>query len=184
MWFIRRFGMLIEKLEEVALQWYVLHVRSRHEIVTDDELRKKGIKTYLPLARKLRQWKDRRKLVDFPLFPGYLFVNIRPASPDHFKVLKTKGAVAFITSAMGTPVPVPPEEIDSLRLLVESGEELDVYPSLKEGAGVKIVKGFLKGAEGILDKKEEYCIFSVNVIILGRSISVKVLADDIECMDI
>ena len=173
-----------EALEDVAPQWYVLYVRSRHEIVADGELQKKGIKTYLPFVRKLRQWKDRKKLVDFPLFPGYLFVNISPASPDYFKVLKTRGAVAFITSALGHPVPVSSEEIDSLRLLVESGEELDVYPNLREGAGVRIVKGFLKGAEGILEKKEEHCIFSVNVVIIGQCISVKVLADDLECTDI
>lgn len=162
------------------LKWYVLHVRSKHEFIANAELQKKGIRTFLPTVKKWRQWKDRRKLVEFPLFPGYLFVNIALNSTDHLKVLKTRGAVRFLSEGPGSPAPVSPEEVSSLKLLVESGEELDIYPHLREGTKVRVTRGLFRGAEGVLDKKEAHCTFIVNIILLGRSVGARVLADDIE----
>jgi len=75
---------------------------------------------------------------------------------------------------------VPPEEISFLRLLIESGKELDIYPHIKEGAWVRVKRGSLKGAEGILEKKEDQYMFLVNIKLLGRSVGVKIYADDIE----
>ncbi len=160
--------------------WYALYVKSRYEFVTDSELRRKGIETFLPSVKRLRQWKDRRKSVEFPLFPGYLFVHISPHPEELLNVLKTKGAVNFITLKPGSPTPVATEEINSLRLMIESGQELDVYPHLKEETRIKIRRGPLKDAEGILKRKEDHYIFLVNIDILGRSVGVKIYADDVE----
>lgn len=162
------------------MEWFALYVKSRHEFITNGELQKKGIETFLPSVRISRQWKDRKKLIDFPLFPGYLFVH-RSSSPEELiKVLKTKGAVTFISLEPGHPTPVPREEISSLRLLIESGKELDIYPHLKEGTWVRVKRGTLKGAEGILKMKEDQYMFLVNIRLLGRSVGVKIHADDIE----
>ncbi|MBZ0156125.1 MAG: UpxY family transcription antiterminator [Alphaproteobacteria bacterium] len=163
-----------------GMHWYALHVRSRHEFVARDELLRKGIDVYLPALRQCRQWKDRKKTVDFPLFPGYCFVHIPPRPEEFVAVLKTKGAVTLLSAKPGIPTPVPPEEILSLRILVESGTELDIYPHLREGMRVRVKRGPLKGAEGVLEKKEEQYLFTVGIELLGRSISVKVYADDIE----
>lgn len=167
---------------EDKLKWYVLHVRSKHEFIANAELQKKEINTFLPTVKKWRQWKDRRKLVEFPLFPGYLFVNIAPNPTDHIKILRTRGAVRFLSDGQGGPAPVSSEEVSSLKLLVESGEELDIYPHLREGTKVRVTRGLFRGAEGILDKKEAHCTFIVNIILLGRSVGARVLADDIECI--
>lgn len=162
------------------MEWFALYVKARHEFVTNGELRKKGIETFLPSVKKWRQWKDRKKLIDFPLFPGYLFVH-RSSSPEELiNVLKTKGAVTFISAEPGHPTPVPREEISSLRLLIESGKELDIYPHLKEGTLVRVKRGTLGGAEGILKGKEDQYMFLVNIRLLGRSVGVKIHADDIE----
>ncbi|MEW6109832.1 MAG: UpxY family transcription antiterminator [Nitrospirota bacterium] len=160
--------------------WYALYVKSRHEFTTMDELKRKGINTFLPFVKRLRQWKDRKKFIDFPLFPGYLFVSVRPNPEEFINVLKTRGAVSLVTGEPGHPVPVSEEEINSLKILIDSGEDLDIYPELKEGAGVRVKKGPLKGAVGKLAKKEERHIFLVNIDILGRSVGVKIFADDIE----
>ncbi|MEW6001497.1 MAG: UpxY family transcription antiterminator [Nitrospirota bacterium] len=162
------------------MDWFALYVKSRHEFSTDGELRKKGIETFLPSVKKLRQWKDRRKLIDFPLFPGYLFVHILPNPEEVINVLKTRGAVNFVTAKPGHPTAVPTEEIDSLRLLIDSGKDLDVYPHLKEGTWVRVKRGPIKGAEGILYKKEDRYTFLVNINLLGRSVGVKIFADDVE----
>lgn len=167
-------------MREFTLNWYALYVKSRHEFVAEGELRRKGIETYLPSVKRLRRWKDRKKFVDFPLFPGYLFVNVQQRPEEFLNVLRTRGVVTLVSSEPGYPTPIPSEEINSLMLLVESGKELDIYPHLKEGTRVRVRRGPLKSAEGILEKKEDQYIFLVNIEILGRSVGVKIYADDAE----
>ncbi|HEC97223.1 MAG TPA: UpxY family transcription antiterminator [Nitrospirae bacterium] len=163
-----------------SLNWYVLYVKSRHEFVVHNELLKKGVESYLPSVKRLRQWKDRRTFVDFPLFPGYLFVHICADPGTFLSVLKTKGVVSFISLTPDYPAPVSPEEINSLKLLIQSGKEFDVHPFLKEGTRVRVRSGPLKGAEGVLRNKEDQYIFHVNIELLGRSVGVKIYADELE----
>jgi transcription termination/antitermination protein NusG len=160
--------------------WFVVYVKSRHEFVVQNELLRKGIEAFLPSVRKSSQWKDRKKMIEYPLFPGYVFVNV-PAYPGGYHdVLKTQGIVAFVSLEPSVPTPVDREEIASLRLLIESGENIEIYPHLKEGTRVRVKNGPLRNAEGVLNKKENDYLFSVNVELLGRSISVKIGAQDIE----
>ena len=162
--------------------WYAVYVRSRHEFVTAGELTRKGIETCLPVVKKVSQWKDRKKLIEYPLFPGYIFVQV-PVYPGAFlDVLKTRGAVSFVSLEPGTPTPVSADEIDSLRLLIGSGREMDVFPGLKEGMRVRVKNGPLAGVEGVLSRKENECTVSVNVELLGRSVVVKITPQDIEAV--
>ncbi len=162
------------------MNWFALYVKSRHEFVTCEDLGRKGIEAFLPQVKKLRRWSDRGQFVDFPLFPGYLFVRTI-AQPEQFvNVLRARGAVALVSALPGQPTPVPDEEISSLRIMMESGRELDVMPHVKEGDKVRIKGGPLRGAQGILGKKEGQYVFFVNVDLLGRSIGVKVYSDDVE----
>jgi transcription termination/antitermination protein NusG len=160
--------------------WYAVYVKSRHEFVARGELTKKGIETFLPVARRLSQWKDRKKLIEFPLFPSYLFVYVQPQPGAFLDVLKTRGAVQIISLEPGNPTPVCDQEISSLRLLIESGEEFDVYPHMRVGDRVRVKRGPLAGAEGTLEVKNDQYRFLVNVELLGRSIGVNIYADDIE----
>jgi transcriptional antiterminator NusG len=160
--------------------WYVVYVKSRHEFVVHNELQRKGIEAFLPSVRKSSQWKDRIKMIEYPLFPGYVFVKV-PAYPGAFLyVLKTQGVVAFVSLESSTPTPVDPEEMASLMLLIGSSENIEMYPHLKEGTRVRIKNGPLRNAEGVLSKKGNDYLFSVNVELLGRSITVKICAQDIE----
>lgn len=162
------------------MNWYALYVKSRHEFVAQSELSKKNIETFLPAVRRLRQWKDRKKWLDFPLFPGYLFINVQP-SPEYFlNALKTRGVISLVSTYPGCPTEVSPEEIYSLKLLVSSGKDIDIYPHIKEGTKVRVKKGPLSGAEGTLSIKQDQHIFLVNIDLLGRSIGVKIYAEDIE----
>jgi len=134
----------------------------------------------LPTSRRLRQWKDRKKWIEFPIFPGYLFVRVSPHPEAFLNVLKTRGAINLLSSQPGYPTPVPPEEIESLRILIESGTDLNVFPNLKEGAKVRVKRGPLAGAEGTLTTKNEQYMFLVTIELLGRSIGVTIYADDME----
>jgi len=168
-------------MDMTQTNWYAVYVKSRHEFVVADELRKKGIEMFLPSTTKLNQWKDRKKQVEVPLFPGYLFVSIAPEPEEFVKVIKTRGTVTFISLVPGHPTPVVPEEIEVLKMLLISGEQVDIYPQLQEGMPVRVTKGVFRGARGILKQKHHgQHEFLVNIELLGRSVAVKMYAEDVE----
>lgn len=164
------------------LTWFALSVRSRHEFVARDELLRKGIETFLPSVVKLQQWRDRKKRVEFPVFPGYLFVSVLPCAEEFVHVLKTRGTVSLVCLEPGHPTPVPSQEIQALKTVVSSGQAFDVYPGYKLGRRVRIRRGALRGAEGMLGGKDGAQMFFVNVEILGRSVGLRISADDIELL--
>ena len=160
--------------------WYTVYVKPRHEFVAFGELQRKRVEAFLPSVKRISQWKDRKKLIEYPLFPGYVFVQV-PSYPGAFlTVLKTRGVVSFIALEPGKPTPAVPEEIASLKLLIESGDDIDIYPHLKEGMRVRVKNGPLKYAEGILVKRENENLFVVNIELLGRGVAVKICVHDLE----
>jgi transcriptional antiterminator NusG len=163
-----------------AENWYALRVKSRHEFIAAEELTRRGIENFVPFVSRVRQWKDRKKVVDFPLFPGYLFVHLAPESGAFLNVVKTRGALCFITLEPGQPTAVSLEEITSLRSMLEIGEQIDVFPAFKEGTVVRVKRGPLSGAVGVLSKRKDHHMFFVNINILGRSVGLKICAEDVE----
>ena len=105
--------------------WYAIQTRSRHEKVVRDQLAAKGITHLLPLWRKRSVWKDRIKVIEVPLFGGYLFCYF--ALQDRIAVLETVG-VARIVGISGRPVPVPEEQIAAVRTMVEQRLPYDPHP--------------------------------------------------------
>jgi transcriptional antiterminator NusG len=160
-------------------KWYALFVRSRHEFVAAEQLRKRGIEAFLPSVTRMRRWSDRRKAVTFPLFPGYVFVRVRPCGQDFLNAVTTHGSVCFVCQEPGRPTPVDPQEIDTLRRMLCAGGEVDVHPHLCTGAQVKVRRGPLAGAVGMLVRKQSTQEFLVNIEILGRSIGMQIDADDL-----
>lgn len=165
-----------------AREWFAVYVRTRHEFIVHEELLRKKIDAFLPSVQRHRQWHDRRKVINYPLFPGYLFVNICPEPATLLSVLRTTGTVRILSSPNGKPISVAPEEISSLRLMVETGQDLNVYPSLKEGTRVRIKAGSLRGVEGVLVVKGNQHICVVNIGIFGRSVGIKIHAEDLEAL--
>lgn len=160
--------------------WYAVYVKPRHEFVAFSELQRKRVEAFLPSVKRISQWKDRKKLIEYPLFPGYVFVQV-PSYPGAFlSVLKTRGVVSFIALEPDKPTPAAPEEIASLKLIIESGNDIDIYPHLKEGMRVRVTSGPLKYAEGVLAKREDEYLFVVNIELLGRSVAVKICVHDLE----
>ncbi len=160
--------------------WYALWVKSHSEFVTSQELNRKGIENYVPATTRVRQWADRKKKVAFPLFPGYVMVHILPMADVFLNVVKTHGSVCFVCLEPGRPTPVAPQEIASLKILLQSGSQIDIYPALKEGTTVRVKRGPLSGAIGVLEKRKDEDIFIVNIEIFGRSVGTRINAEDIE----
>jgi len=167
-------------IESEERTWYALYVKAKHEFVVREGLNENGLEAYVPVAILTRRWKDRTKKVHFPLFPGYVFVCVKPCREEHYRALKTRGVVAFVSLEPGRPARVADEEIFALKAIAAGGMEYDVHPGLQKGSRIRIVHGPLRGATGILLKKNNHHLFVVNIELFGRSISVKVDAFDIE----
>ncbi|MBI4686190.1 MAG: UpxY family transcription antiterminator [Nitrospirae bacterium] len=170
----------MEQTESSGHKWFAIYVKSRHEFQALERLNLKGIEAFLPTVERLRKWKDRKKMVTFPLFPGYLFVHISKSVNDILSVLKVNGVVRFIGKEQSNPDSIPDEQIMSLKRLVESKETLDPYPYLKEGQAVRIRRGALSGVEGILIEKLGQHMFVLSVDILRQGVAVKVDASDVD----
>ena len=161
-----------------AVQWYALWTRSRHEQVVRDQLLQKQFETFLPTIPKWSRWKDRKKKIDWPLFPGYCFARFDPA--DALPILKCTGVVNIV-SFDGKPAPIPSYELDSIRVLIGSEMQFDPCPLIKEGMMVEVVHGPLRGVKGRLLRKDVHraqLVLSVDLI--GQAVSVVVDAADVK----
>jgi transcription antitermination factor NusG len=159
--------------------WYAIHTRSRHEKVVRDQLEAKGIIHLLPLHHKRSKWKDRVKLIEVPLFGGYLFGYF--ALQEKLHVLTTVG-VARLVGINGTPVPVPEEQIEAVRTMVERKLPYDPHPYLKEGMRVRVKRGPLAGAEGILLSKKKQYRFVISIDLIQKSVAVDIDSADVEVL--
>ena len=160
------------------LQWYAVWTRSRHEQVVRDQLERKHVEAFLPTIPKWSRWKDRKKKIAWPLFPGYCFARFD--LEDTLAILKCTGVVNIV-SFDGQPAPIPASELDSIRVLVGSDLQYDPCPLIHEGMMVEVTHGPLKGVVGRLVRKDApkaRLILSVNLI--GQAVSVEVDAADVK----
>jgi transcription antitermination factor NusG len=158
--------------------WFAIHVRSRCESKTYQELGLRGFESFLPLRLVRHRWSDRFKTFEEPIFPGYLFCRFDLSA--RFRVLNTPG-VAQIIGAGTTPIPVAEDEIRSIRTLAASRLALTPWPCLRTGLTVRIAWGPLAGVQGIVVRAEDgshRVVVSVNL--LNRGVSVEVERDWIE----
>jgi transcriptional antiterminator NusG len=160
----------------MSLHWYALRTRSRHEKRVREQLEARGVEPFLPLVDRWRQWKDRRKRVAFPLFPGYCFARF-PLSL-RVTVLATPGVVQILGNQDG-PLPVPDTEIGAVRRLVESSLPYDPHPYLTEGMPVEVIRGPLAGLRGLLLRKGARERLVIGVTLIHQGASVELDAHDV-----
>ena len=160
----------------MSLRWYALRTRSRHEKRVREQLEARGIEPFLPLVERWRQWKDRRKRVAFPLFPGYCFARF-PLS-QRVVVLATHGVVQILGNQDGA-LPVPDTEIEAVRRLVESILPYDPHPYLTEGMQVEVIRGPLAGLRGLLLRKGARARLVIGVTLIHQGASVELDAHDV-----
>jgi transcription antitermination factor NusG len=159
-------------------QWFAVWTRSRHEQVVREQLERKKIVAFLPTITRWSRWKDRKKKVDWPLFPGYCFAQFDPG--DVLPVLKCTGVVNIV-SVEGRPAPIPDYELDSIRLLVGSDLQFDPCPLIREGMMVEVIHGPLKGVVGrLLRKDAPKALLVLSVDLIGQAVSVVVDASDVK----
>ena len=158
--------------------WYAVQTRPRHEKKVITNLNEKHIESYLPLLNQMHHWSDRRKLVQVPLFPGYVFVRAQLDPRVFVAVLSIWGALAFV-GPQREAMPIPESQIEDIRTLLSTKVCLSPYPFLKVGQRVRVRGGALDGVEGILvTNGQKRLVISVESI--HRSLSMTIEGYDIE----
>jgi transcription antitermination factor NusG len=153
--------------------WHAIYVSSRTEKKISENLQSKNIEAYVPIVKTMRQWSDRKKMVEMPLMNGYVFVNISEKEKD--KVAQTRGVVNFVRSE-GKVAVIREFEINRLKQLVKLGYQLEaesISKSYKEGDKVKISSGALKGIEGYVVEGKDSRSIEVLLESIGQCIRVK-----------
>jgi transcription antitermination factor NusG len=158
--------------------WYALYTRSRFEKKLMSELVDRSIEVFLPMREVLSRWKDRKKKVWLPLFPGYLFVRQVDTPANRYRILNIPGAVRFV-GFNGQTVPIPQEQIEGVRKFLEAKLAVDPYPYMTIGRRVEVIAGPLKGIQGKLVQKKGRFRFVIQVDLIRQAVSVEIDASDV-----
>jgi transcription antitermination factor NusG len=161
------------------LTWYAIQTMPKHERKVAGELRLKGLHTFLPLFPSTRKWSDRSRVLDLPLFPGYVFVHMSAAPETRISVLRTGGVTGFV-GVRGMGVPIPENQIAAVESILEKKLVCSPYPFLNLGQRVRIRGGSLEGIEGILTEIKGDLSLVISVELIQRSLAIQVAGYRIE----
>ena len=158
-------------------RWYATYTSARHEKRVAEELARRTVDVYLPLYEAVRRWKDRRKLVQLPLFPGYVFVHL--PLKDRLRVLQIPGVVRFV-GFNGHAIALESAEIETLRNGLSQRLRAEPHPYLTAGRRVRIRNGAFQGLEGILLRHKGVWRVVVSIHLIMRSVAIEVDASEVE----
>ena len=153
--------------------WYVLHTKSRFENVVNESLTSKAVLAFLPKITVPSKRKDRKKMIQVPLFPGYVFVKSDLHPNHHLEIVKTAGAVKLVGNNSG-PISVPDEAIESIKIMVASRQPVMTGYPLTRGDRVMVVEGPFVGVVGVFDRYGGHDRIVVHIEALGQFAAVEV----------
>lgn len=159
--------------------WYALHTRPRHEKLVVQRLTDRGVDTFLPLVSETHRWSDRKKTVQLPLFSCYVFAKFMPNRTERLNVLRVSGVLGLVGSG-GEGTPIPDEQMDAVRTLIDSELPWSSHPFLKIGQRVRIRGGAMEGLEGILVSRNGSETLVISIDAIQRSLAVRVEGYQVE----
>ncbi|MBW6478680.1 MAG: UpxY family transcription antiterminator [Bacteroidales bacterium] len=162
-------------------KWYALYTRPRFEKKAEKIMHERGIRCYLPMIRTLRQWSDRKKWVDLPLFSSYIFVFSQAS--DLHKALSVPGAIRFV-SFEGRPVEIPENQIENIKWILSADVvSQPLAEKIPQGAKVEIIKGPLRGlrAEMVHYNNRKKIVLRVDQ--LNQSVEIQIPENHVELVD-
>ena len=130
--------------------WVAAYTKPRNEKKVYDRLVQEGFETYLPLKKTLRKWSDRKKIVEVPLLPSYIFIRV--TEKEYYPILGLSGIIRYVTFE-GKAAPIPDKQIDILKMLL--GQDIDIEvasENFRLGDRVEIILGSMVGFEGQIVK--------------------------------
>lgn len=158
-------------------RWYALYTCARHEKRIAEQIACRSLPCFLPLYRSTRKWADRRKELELPLFPGYVFVRI--GLQRKLLVLQIPGVVRLV-SFDGRPAEVPLEEIETWRTRLSGTPGIEPHPYLRAGRRVRVRRGSMQGLEGTVIRRKGRCRVVFSIDLIQRSVAIEVEEDDLE----
>jgi len=165
-------------IEEFVGRWYVLHTRARNEKAVAGDLGRLGIQHFLPLVCQGRIYHGKRRHVEIPLFPGYVFLCGGPA--DRETALRTHRIAQVLEVGDQTRLF---DDLKQIHRIVTSDEAVDLYPRLRRGTRCRVVRGTLGGLEGVVIRRRGPWRVYVGVDFLGQSAELEIDAADLVILD-
>ena len=136
----------MESISKSEYRWYAVYTKPRNEKKVVKELSIKGITNYCPLVKTLRQWSDRKKMVEEPLFRSYIFVNV--SEIEYYDAINTLGVVKYITFG-GKAVSIPENQINLIKRTLSQDLDFEVCTKkFKKGEKIEVLHGPLAGLNG------------------------------------
>jgi len=171
----------LKELKKPEKAWYAVYTNSRAEKRVSDRIAELGIEAFLPLQKTLRQWSDRKKLIEKPLISSYVFVKIIPR--EYLIVRKIDGVVKFIM-IQGKPIPIPEVQITNLRILCGSDAEVELSTNVYEkGDLVEVTVGSLTGLRGELIRVGRKHKVVIRIIQPGMNLTVDIKTNAIRKLE-
>ena len=162
------------------MKWYALRTCSRSERIVRDQLAEHGIDALLPLVRRVSPWKERKKVIEWPVFPGYCFA--RCTVDQCLIVRKWPGVVEIVGTGKGWPEPIPDSEILAVQRVIAIHGQLgqyDAHPNLDEGMIVQVSGGPLRGIQGRLVRRHHGWRLVIPIHLIHQAVAVQIAADNI-----
>jgi transcription antitermination factor NusG len=157
--------------------WYAVYTKSRNEKKVNELMTRNGYTVYLPLIKTLRQWSDRKKMVELPLIPSYVFVHV--SEREYYRILETPGAIGYVTFE-GKAAPIPEKQIEALKLALDKNVDIEISAdTIEPGVLVKIISGPMKGAEGEMIRAIHKKNFLIRISHIGFSLKLEIDAKDV-----
>lgn len=165
----------------LTAEWFAVRTRPRHEKAVLKQLELSNVETFLPLCTEVRTWTDRRKEIDFPLFPGYVFIQIPNISSARLLIFQARGAIGFVGPS-NRATPIPEQQIEAIRSLVKAQVDFRPHPYLNVGQRIRIRSGALQGLEGVLVRVASDQSLIVSVDLIHKSVAIRLEGYDVTCL--
>lgn len=132
------------------MPWFVIYTKSRNEKKVAELLQKNGVEVFCPLVKLKKNWSDRKKIVETPLFNSYVFVNL--SEKDRNVVFYVPGVIRYLFW-LKKPAIVKDSEIESLKTILHETMDSFTIENYQIGDTIKISEGVFKGIDGVIEKQ-------------------------------
>lgn len=152
-------------------KWFVFYTKSRQEKKVYELLKKGGFEVFLPMQKVMRQWSDRKKKVEVPLFNSYIFVQ---DTADKIPMILQTPGIAWNIRHNDRPAALHPKDLDTINRFLTSGLFVESGPTevIKQCDVVEIIDGPMKGLMGTVARTAEGVKFSISLESIGHSLMV------------
>ena len=162
-------------VEAPAARWYAVWTRSQCEPKVEEGLRQRAFEVFLPRIRVPSRRRDRRVVLEQPLFPGYLFLRFVPSREAYVRATTADGLVRILGERWDRLHPIPDGQVESVRRLVTGANDARAVPWIHVGDRVRVVAGPLAGMEGFVREwRARRATFVVGIDLLRRGVGVEI----------